>query len=198
MTRDYQRPHRFDASGLAAAEIHYAQHGYQPVAVPWVISEAAYRATQPDGSEDYATLGGYLAASGEQSLLQLMMDDWELPPMVQCITPCFRSEHHDPLHAPYFMKLELMVPEPKDSIRQLTGMREAAELFFDRRVGHLTELTWVLTAEGWDLETAEGIELGSYGVRRHGAFTWIYGTGLAQPRTRDATQAAVESHHNAR
>ena len=35
--------------------------------------------------------------------------------------------------------------------------------------------------ESYDIES-NGIELGSYGIRQHENITWVYGTGLAEPR----------------
>lgn len=37
------------------------------------------------------------------------------------------------------------------------------------------------TNEGADL-TINGVEIGSYGIRTYNAITWVYGTGLAEPR----------------
>jgi hypothetical protein len=37
------------------------------------------------------------------------------------------------------------------------------------------------TDEGADL-MIDGIEIGSYGIRTYNAITWVYGTGLAEPR----------------
>jgi hypothetical protein len=44
-----------------------------------------------------------------------------------------------------------------------------------------TRATSVKTDVGYDLEI-NGIEVGSYGRREVGDFTWVYGTGLALPR----------------
>jgi hypothetical protein len=37
------------------------------------------------------------------------------------------------------------------------------------------------TSEGIDLYL-NGIEVGSYGIRKHNSYQWVYGTGLALPR----------------
>lgn len=44
------------------------------------------------------------------------------------------------------------------------------------------------TVEGADL-TIDGIEIGSYGIRTYNTITWIYGTGLAEPRFSKANNA---------
>ena len=36
--------------------------------------------------------------------------------------------------------------------------------------------------EMYDIESCNGIELGSYGIREFAGFRWIYGTGVAEPR----------------
>jgi seryl-tRNA synthetase len=92
---------------LAAAEAHYQAAGFELVEAPWIIGHTAYRATKPAEALDFVTLGGYLVASAEQSFLQLMLEG-RPPGRAVATTPCFRHEHYDELHQPYFMKVELI------------------------------------------------------------------------------------------
>lgn len=176
--RDHRRPQRVDLHRLAAAEVHYEAAGYVPVAVPWVVPDRAYRATLPPEATPYATLGGNLVASGEQSFLEMLLDGQQLG-MRQCTTPCFRDEVHDELHDPYFMKLELIRTDDT-SAAALERMVQDAAAFFAR---YVTVAVADIGDGSFDLVDARfGIELGSYGRRSRDGLTWLYGTGLAEPR----------------
>lgn len=184
MTRDYQRPVRIDWARIAAAEEFYAAAGFTPVAVPWVVGDAAYRATLPADASPYATLGGYLVASGEQSFLQLLDQGVDLC-AAQCTTPCFRDEDHDSWHAPYFLKVELLRADDT-SDAALEAMIDTAASFLSTYIP-VTRLR--LPDGSTDLVTADGVELGSYGRRRRHGHTWLFGTGVAEPRLAAAIAA---------
>jgi seryl-tRNA synthetase len=56
---------------LAKAQKYYANSGFIEIPVPWIINFESYSATKPKDREDFYTLGGYLNASAEQSLIQM-------------------------------------------------------------------------------------------------------------------------------
>lgn len=177
--RDYQRRLLLDYRYIADAQDFYLEYDFAPIAVPWVIGIDAYTSTLPPRVEHYATLGGFLVGSAEQSFIQLMADGEKLG-RVQAASPCFRSEDHDELHSPYFFKLELFDNELSMTSKSVLSVLDIAREFFERY------LETSVTKEGknsWDIVSkSSGIELGSYGIRTYKDNQWIYGTGVALPR----------------
>lgn len=167
----------FNIKRLADAENYYFNLGYELTDVPWIVGQKAYDMTKPkQGARDFRTLGGNLVASGEQSFLELMMNGVKIN-KAQCITPCFRDEIYDPLHHPYFIKLELINTDVSQN--NLNTMINDATDFFEQ----YTEVVLINTDIGIDIVSMEHhIELGSYGIREINGFSWVYGTGLAEPR----------------
>jgi hypothetical protein len=53
--------------------------------------------------------------------------------------------------------------------------------FFQTQVPDQNLLKIVTTSDGYDIEY-NGVEIGSYGIRKTSFLEWIYGTGLAEPR----------------
>ena len=184
-----------DYRKMADAQTHYAAHDYQEVAVPWIIERDAYLVTHPAGKDvrDFYTLGGYLNGSGEQSFIQMLMDDEKLG-RACCVTPCFRDARaYDELHHPYFVKLELIdTTASQDNLRRMIA---SARTYFDGYF-HADVPTRIVprSNEGVDacdlVDGLHSIELGSYGIRTHNGFRWVYGTGVALPRL-----SAVLAHH---
>lgn len=161
----------------------YKMVGYTYMEVPWIVPDGPYNATKPTdiGVLSCTTLGGNLVASGEQSFMYLM-DCGDKVGKAVCCTPCFRAEsEYGDIHLPYFMKVELIhVSGGKD---QLSQMIQTASNFFENYCG--VRCSVVEMPDGsYDLVGEKsGVELGSYGVRRWKDFTWVYGTGVAEPRT---------------
>lgn len=177
--RDYQRSLHLDFSVIAEAQKFYAEAGYTPIAVPWVIDEAYIAETKPDGVAFYSTLGGVLVASAEQSFIQMMDQGWDSPGSYQATTPCFRDEEHDETHSPYFMKTELF-DNKTVTVHRLEEMIATALKFFNHylpaRVENMGDGTFDIVG------VESGVELGSYGIRERKSFRWVYGTGVALPR----------------
>ncbi len=179
-----------DANLLAAAQNYYANYGYIDTPTPWLVGEAAYRATLPpdhDGYEWQSLLGGYHVGSAEQGFMQLMADGVAIPERAQSTSPCYRGEPtYDDLHWPYFYKLELYNADTSDT--SLAEMIATARGLFTQM-----DIPTRIVQTGdraYDLETAKThIELGSYGVRTFQGHTWLYGTGLALPRASFAKEA---------
>lgn len=188
--RDYRRPLALDFSLIAEAQAYYASEGFVNTPVPWVVGSEAYEETKPADVAAYRTLGGFLVASAEQAFLHLMLEGQELG-RAQATTPCFRDEAHDEIHAPYFLKTELIVGD-EASERALGEVVEVARGFFSlylpTRVQPFEDGTFDLVCY------TTGLELGSYGIRRHRGLAWVYGTGVALPRLTQAIAMLEEPH----
>lgn len=183
---------------LNRALVFWATRGFAYVALPWVAPEDCRAVTRPFGAgEDFllAPFGG-LVASGEQSFLDLDRHGG-LPAGEAFIgwTPCFRREPVlDRLHQFAFIKAELFVRVKPDQIAEaLDRLLVDAQGFFTEQafrdgVPDLPLAPVPMDDGSWDIE-ADGVEVGSYGIRRTltGA-TYLYGTALAEPRW----SAAVE------
>lgn len=167
----------------------YVNAGFSYVDVPWLVSQEVLEATIPDGAsaQDNSLYGKFLVASAEQSFLQLMVDGRIFPGKYCAVTPCFRNEPEDWLHKKSFMKVELIhIIGPDDvALLSLHKMINLAKHFFMQYAfcstidiveipGHRCEINYDIMADG--------IELGSYGIRSYKNFRWIYATGIAEPR----------------
>lgn len=79
------------------------------------------------------------------------------------------------------MKLELFDSTLPATEQSVMSVLEDAKSFFSRyvpvKIVQEGELSWDIVSLG------HGIELGSYGVRRYREHRWIYGTGVAIPRS---------------
>jgi hypothetical protein len=115
------------------------------------------------------------------------------------VTPCFRNEPFDQWHSKYFMKLELFTLYDEADVpveAHITKMVGVAKRVLEYVGGKSLEIEmtdqWKSdpTAIGptFDL-TYKGIEIGSYGARRCEFCSWIYGTGIAEPRFSKVTGA---------
>ena len=171
---------RIDYKKIIHAISYYTSYEYTEKQVPWIIGYDAYKATKPPYARDFYTIDGYINASGEQSYLQQMLEGEKLTKHF-CITPCFREEEVlDEIHYRYFLKVELINTDV--SHKNLQTMVDTARAFFNT----YTPVEVVQTdkrGEAFDIiDKKYGIELGSYGIRRHKNFSWIYGTGVALPR----------------
>lgn len=166
---------------LSQAIQFYRKEGFVYRDAPWAITERALAITAPPFSKLF-TIDSYahLVASGEQSFLQLILDGKLPKGRYQTCTPCFRDDAVDAIHHRYFMKVELIDFNPDDKIGSLMEMIVAARHFFEKYV----TVKLLKTLDGYDLvDTEHEIELGSYGIRSHPEIgTWVYGTGLAEPR----------------
>lgn len=178
-----------DYKNIFLAASHYENNGYKLIEVPWMVSETAIDITKPSFCRSYSTFGGELVGSGEQSFLQLMLENKLPPGKYACITPCFRDEIEDELHKKHFIKLELINTEEVDRI-SLGQMMSAATVFFNK-LGIQNELS--IEGDSYDIICAKtGIELGSYGIRRYKDLLWVYGTGCAEPRTSTVIRKIME------
>jgi elongation factor P--beta-lysine ligase len=173
---------------LADAVKHYEALGYRQIEVPWWVTENVKDITKPLGKlvPDYqlSVNKKYLVASGEQSYLYMMAKGMLPSGKYLTITPCFRNETQDVYHRKHFIKCEL-IHAGSNSEEDLYDMIRAAEQFFSKYTG-IKRIPMqpqdIITTMAFDIETEDGIELGSYGIRHHGPLRWVFGTGLAEPR----------------
>ena len=167
-----------DYKKLIRAIDFYEGYGYKYIEVPWTVSENIANITKPIEARNFYVNNKCLVASAEQSFLELSINYNLLPGRYCSMTPAFRDEAvFDRLHAPYFMKLELF-QSIDVNFENLAFMIDKAERFFSQ----YCNTTKAITEDGFDINTQQGIELGSYGIREYNGFQWIYGTGCAEPR----------------
>lgn len=199
-----------DYGAIATAVGYYADLGYQRIEVPWWVTADVANITKPTGvpaSSNYklSVNGKCLVASGEQAFLYLA-NKGQLPPgKYQTVTPCFRNEEYDAEHSKQFMKLELINLLATDAgfVKQSAVEEIATEalgLFKslagsfatfchyvhtgvkDPLAAAMTEQLDVVMTVPMPDGSGKDIELGSYGARRTSFATWVYGTGIAEPR----------------
>lgn len=169
-----------DYDKIAKAINYYQNNGFEYIDVPWLISKETIDITRPKNCRDFNTFLGNLVASGEQSFLEIRNN---LIPnnLYQCVTPCFRDDCYDDLHQPYFLKVELIHAQPKNASAAFNEILKIASDFFKI----FSDISIIETEIGKDI-LINGIEVGSYGIREYQNFTWIFGTGLAEPRLTQA------------
>ncbi|MDP3990078.1 MAG: hypothetical protein Q8Q01_02630 [archaeon] len=169
-----------DYHKVANALDFYEEKGYEKINVPWIISKEAYQITSKGYPQILSRLG-YHVASAEQSFLELILKE-KLPlgKFVAC-SPCFRDDKVDNFHNKNFLKVELInhlgFKKPDDGENLVKEMLNDAKEFLQK----YASLKIKKTSQGLDLFLEE-IEVGSYGIRSHAGFYWVYGTGLAEPR----------------
>lgn len=159
----------------------YTNLGFKYTEVPWLVPEEPYYVTKPPGAEDFSSPKGNLIASGEQSFIHMIDNGIKLEKSV-CCTPCFRIEPRpDRYHALHFMKVELI--DTKVNIENLNDMIAKALIFYNVVCGIPSRIEEFADGTYDIVGMKSGIELGSYGIRHWKSHSWIYGTGLAEPRT---------------
>jgi hypothetical protein len=173
-----------DYQKIADAQKFYSALGFKEINVPWIVQYPAYSATMPLDRKEFYTLGGYLSASGEQGFLELMLSGKKITKNY-CITACFRDEPIlDQLHQGYFMKLELI--DTNATVGNMESMIRISQEFFDSYLPENAKTNIIQIdniGEAFDIVDGQnGIEPGSYGIRKFGGLKWIYGTGIALPR----------------
>ena len=180
---------------IANAIDYYENHCFARVETPWLVSKPVSDITKPKGALDYTvdSKNKVLVASGEQGFLYQYKKGFLPKGRFQTVTPCFRDETFDATHCKYFMKLELIdtdLPVPAS----LDEMVLTAKSFFYSRLQKLPcnsfnpDLLEVIATSdvSYDIlyPDVDGnkIELGSYGIRKTSYLSWVYGTGIAEPR----------------
>lgn len=164
---------------IAKAIEYYKEMEYQYVDVPWVVDETTSQITKPPGLKEFPFKNKVLVASGEQSFLQMIIDNGLMPGKYVCVTPCFRDESKfNKFTKQYFLKVELINTQYHDEFALWSMIWKCLDFY--RRFN--IEVEAIETDQGIDI-ISNGIELGSYGIRYHEKVGhWVYGTGLAEPR----------------
>lgn len=166
---------------------YYQARGFKYIEASWMVARDHIDVTLPTGREPITTNCGVLVGSAEQSFIELMMQGELQRGNYMAATPCFRDDPVDRLHQKTFFKVELIyylgdafqpdLVKVNTPLWTATMAVEAQGFFYT--LGPCPKI--VTTSEGIDLELG-GIEIGSYGVRTHNGLTWVYGTGIAEPR----------------
>lgn len=157
--------------------------GFQYVEVPWLVTKEAIRHTF-DGLITPVFQDLYVVGSGEQSFLQLELEEKLKPGKYITMTPCFREEEKlSDITQPHFMKAELYVTE---KLIYNCDLYLASDAIYNmnklvRLANKQCNFEILQTSEGYDV-LSHGIEVGSYGVREYDGHKWLYGTALAEPR----------------
>lgn len=181
--------------------IAYYSDMYTMVDIPWTVDRQYTNVTCPNERFTVVTNNmGDLVGSAEQSFVQQAHKHQLKPGRYMAVTPCFRNEDVlDRFHQQYFMKLELFDSIPHlDVDNQVEGLAGNAMGLFDQllRKGGITKTDSLLerkkTTDGYDV-LFDGIELGSYGVRKYDDIQWLYGTGIAEPRFSSAINFYMNS-----
>lgn len=159
----------------------YERFDFRRVESPWTVTEAISNITKPAGCTSFTIKekNKVLVASGEQSFLAMYNKGFLPMGQFQTVTPCFRDDTFSPIHTKYFVKNEL-IKTNDTSTDALLYLVDTALLFFKRYVGNKARVE-MMDDGSYDIICDE-VELGSYGIRKCPFLTWIYGTGVAEPR----------------
>lgn len=174
---------RIDYHLLVQAIDYYKSNGFKYLDLDWTIPESISSITKPADKKDYLIENKALVASAEQSFLDMIINS-NLKKGKYCgLTPCFRDEEAlDYIHQRYFMKVELIdtLNVNEKSLKKILGI---CLQFFNQKI----RCDIVKTEFGYDIiDSKNGIELGSYGIRKIEKIEWIFATGLAEPRFSNA------------
>lgn len=154
------------------------------IEVPWMVSQEISNLTCPsERRHDFVLSHNQktLVASGEQSFLYLYCKEFLPLGRFQAVTPCFRNDYHDVTHRKHFIKNELIVTDDvsEDNLQKVIDL---SVRFFHSEGFEELEVVQETLGSSYDI-LYKGTELGSYGIRTCPFLTWIYGTGVAEPRT---------------
>ena len=176
-------------SNIGKAIDFYQSLDYEYIEVPWIVSEHAINATLPPGAIATKTNMGYLVGSAEQAFVEMMLKNQLKNKKYVAASPCFRDEIEDEWHQKTFFKVELIsifesgnLEEIYPFVKQMIG--DAYSFFQSLDTNNLKIEKTFLYENTFMLHdiNLNGIEIGSYGIRKFEHLTWIYGTGLAEPR----------------
>jgi hypothetical protein len=159
----------------------YERAGYLRVESPWTVTEAISNITKPEWATSFTIKekNKVLVASGEQSFLAMYNKGFLPLGQFQTVTPCFRDDAFSLVHTKYFVKNELIKTD-RTTHDDLMKVINVAWAYFKYVAGPDVKLK-ELDDGTYDLYLGD-IELGSYGIRTCPFLTWIYGTGIAEPR----------------
>ncbi len=162
---------------VARAIQYYQGCGYHYIETPWVVPGSVSAITFPE----QMTAESVHVGSAEQGFLDLMLKGKLLTEqMYVSAGPCFRPQDAGkPDHEPWFFKVELFAIYHIGEPLWMEDVMTDAFDYFQFETGLTPDV--VVTEDGKDLYL-NGLEIGSYGVRTYQGHSWVYGTGLAEPR----------------
>ena len=174
-----------DYEAIGRSITHYELNRFKRIESPWYVPKSIVNITLPSFCKAVElNTGECLVGSAEQSFLSLYLNGNLPKGRFQSITPCFRDDDIDWLHQKYFIKNELIDTEDT-SENGLAKILDICLRFFKSEFKNNVPKIVKKQNEGiypsYDIEY-DGIELGSYGIRSCNFLTWIYATGLAEPR----------------
>ncbi len=155
---------------------YYRDNGFNLLDVPLIVDSKVSNFTKPKQVPNlHHSDDKVYVASAEQSFLQLLQENKQMPIYNAAITPCYRHERYlNDLSYLIFLKIELFTIGNKlDEI--IDNANDFMSNYLDTKIVH--------TEDGYDIVHLDsGIELGSYGTRTFYGIHYTYGTGLAEPR----------------
>lgn len=172
---------------MAYASYFYSSRGYVNKETPWLIPTDYTKLTKPHQDASFVQSSGMfekspheLVGSAEQGFIYLICNNLIIPGKYFSVSPCFRVEKYDSLHQPWFMKLELIQYGTDVNEQSLEKLISDAFTFFSHHTKGKLQVV-ELQDNTFDINL-NGIEIGSYGIRKANDKPYIYGTGLALPR----------------
>jgi hypothetical protein len=172
---------------IGKAISHYTENNYSYLEVPWLVDNEDIRVTYNGDVNYFENDSRILVGSAEQSFVHLIKNGtMPFGKHVAC-TPCFRKEKIlDEIHKEYFVKVELInfvEPSMHNRYHLEELMSECIYDAYNFFIKHISKCTIKVLQIETDYDILiNDIEVGSYGIRYHKDFAWIYGTGLAEPR----------------
>lgn len=164
---------------------YYKSIGYSYVEVPWVVSSSSSSLGISDGiKRQFSTFLGDLIASGEQGFFELVRTNSPLirkgENYVTC-TPCFRDEEKlSPYTRNWFEKVELFCWCHRDEAESIfKKLQYDSYSFHSKYTDSIKQIK--INGHNVDLKLND-IEIASIGIRNTENFTWVYATGVAEPR----------------
>jgi seryl-tRNA synthetase len=173
---------------LSKAIKYYKKKGFTQIEVPWRVSAEAINATF-DSNLSFKAGDKFLIGSAEQGFLELILQNNLKNNMLMSISPCFRNDAEDELHQQEFVKLELIYLSKfnisNTDIEYIAFSNFVIDFITKKLKIQRERIQIVQTFENSIYSEdilIDGIEYGSYGIRKFKDYNYIYGTGIALPR----------------
>lgn len=169
---------------------YFSKHGFTQIETPWRVSKEAIEGTF-NSKMSFKSDDKFLIGSAEQGFLELYLNN-KLPSFGQfmSVSPCFRNEKPDYYHQQEFMKLELIFLSNFEISKDDNHFKIFRKFVINFIIKKLniknSDIIIVQTNDNSSLYSEDilinGIEYGSYGIRKFNDVHYIYGTGIALPR----------------
>lgn len=180
--------HTIDYKLLTKAVKYFRKQGFIQIEVPWRVSAEAVNATF-DSNLSFKSDERFLIGSAEQGFLELILQNKLKNNILMSVSPCFRNDIEDELHQQEFMKLELIYlcrfNITNTDIEYIAFRNFVIEFITKKLKIQRERIQIVQTFENsiyLEDILIDGIEYGSYGIRKFKDYNYIYGTGIALPR----------------